>query len=77
MNQNKKKALIQCIFSLGMIIFCLLLNPIIILSKVVKWVLFIFFIILLIDGLRRLFKKEKEITPEEAGSFDRVFKENE
>jgi len=60
-----------------MIIFCLLLNPIIILSKVVKWVLFIFFIILLIDGLRGLFKKEEEITPKEARSFDKVFKENE
>ena len=67
MNQNKRQGLYQAVFSMIGIVACLFIKSITILSKVIKWVLFLFLIILLFDGLKRLFKR---IEPTTMGKVD-------
>ena len=71
MNQNKKEALRQSIFSMIGIVAFLFIKGTTVLFKVFKWVLFVFLILLLIDGLKRLFKRTDFITPEQMGKFDK------
>jgi len=69
MNQNKKKALTQVIFSVvGAVAFIIsYFNQNSLVSKVSCIIVTLFFIILLIDGLRRLFKR---IEPTTMGKFE-------
>jgi len=67
MKESKKEALMQSIFSMIGIIACLFIKPMVVLSNVVKWVMFVFLILLLIDGLRRLFKR---ISPTTMGKIN-------
>jgi len=67
MNLNKKQGLYQSIVSIIGIISCLFIEATTTLSQVIKWVLFVFLILLLIDGLKRLFKR---IEPTTMGKVD-------
>jgi len=62
MNLNKKKALMQSIVSFSGIIASLFIETTTTLSKAVKLGLIIFFVLLLFDGLKRLFKRTEPTT---------------
>jgi len=69
MNSNKKKALIQTLLSVGGIVSSVIiyLQQIKTISKVIEVIVFLFFILMLIDGLKRLFKRT---APTTMGRFD-------